>query len=139
MGCCPGAKRERCGVPCGRAWPVVPGAFSGPFWSLVFWVLGRFVPLSSSSLPVVTLCGGLHVCMSACSSVCRACWEQDLAGTAHYDVMRELLATKEAKVMLAIDEYNELFQMSHWHYGDDKASAFFFLVGKMLLFFVGKT
>lgn len=24
--------------------------------------------------------------------------------------------------MLAVDEYNELFQMSHWHYGDDKAS-----------------
>ena len=48
---------------------------------------------------------------------------QELAGTAHYDVMRELLATTEAKVMLAIDEYNELFQMSHWHYMDDKAST----------------
>lgn len=50
---------------------------------------------------------------------------QELAGTAHYDVMRELLATTEAKVMLAIDEYNELFQMSHWHYGDNKASFCF--------------
>lgn len=50
---------------------------------------------------------------------------QELAGTAHYDVMRELLATTEAKVMLAIDEYNELFQMSHWHYMDDKASVLF--------------
>ncbi|CAM9625695.1 unnamed protein product [Pylaiella littoralis] len=49
----------------------------------------------------------------------------ELAGTAHYDVMRELLATTEAKVMLAIDEYNELFQMSHWHYGDNKASFCF--------------
>ncbi|CAM9389645.1 unnamed protein product [Ectocarpus sp. 8 AP-2014] len=49
--------------------------------------------------------------------------DQEHAGTAHYDVMRELLATTEAKVMLAIDEYNELFQMSHWHYGDNKASA----------------
>ncbi|CAM9200472.1 unnamed protein product, partial [Ectocarpus fasciculatus] len=48
--------------------------------------------------------------------------DQEHAGTAHYDVMRELLATTEAKVMLAIDEYNELFQMSHWHYGDNKAS-----------------
>lgn len=47
---------------------------------------------------------------------------QEHAGTAHYDVMRELLATTKAKVMLAIDEYNELFQMSHWHYGDNKAS-----------------
>lgn len=36
--------------------------------------------------------------------------------------MRELLATTEAKVLLAIDEYNELFQMSHWHYGDNKVS-----------------
>ncbi|CAM9408448.1 unnamed protein product [Ectocarpus sp. 13 AM-2016] len=49
--------------------------------------------------------------------------DQEHAGTAHYDVMRELLATTEAKVMLAIDEYNELFQMSQWHYGDNKASA----------------
>eukprot|EP00752_Nemacystus_decipiens_P003185 g2947.t1 len=49
--------------------------------------------------------------------------DEELAGTAHYDVMRELLATTEAKVMLAIDEYNELFQMSHWHYGDDKLEA----------------
>lgn len=56
----------------------------------------------------------------------RARVAQELAGTAHYDVMRELLATTEAKVMLAIDEYNELFQMSHWHYGDDKASRVFF-------------
>ncbi len=51
---------------------------------------------------------------------------QDLAGTAHYDVMRELLATTEAKVLLAIDEYNELFQMSHWHYGDSKVSLVLF-------------
>ena len=36
--------------------------------------------------------------------------------------MRELLATTEAKVLLAIDEYNELFQPSQWHYMDDKAS-----------------
>lgn len=60
---------------------------------------------------------------------CDCCWyvgvvAQELAGTAHYDVMRELLATTEAKVMLAIDEYNELFQMSQWHYGDNKASVF---------------
>lgn len=55
----------------------------------------------------------VHFCVST----------QEHAGTAHYDVMRELLATTEAKVMLAIDEYNELFQMSHWHYGDNKASA----------------
>lgn len=50
------------------------------------------------------------------------CCLQELAGTAHYDTMRELLATTEAKVLLAIDEYNELFQISHWHYGDNKAS-----------------
>ncbi|CBN75983.1 conserved unknown protein [Ectocarpus siliculosus] len=49
--------------------------------------------------------------------------DQEHAGTAHYDVMRELLATTEAKVMLAIDEYNELFQMSQWHYGDNKLEA----------------
>lgn len=40
----------------------------------------------------------------------------------HYDTMRELLATTEAKVLLAVDEYNELFQPSQWHYGDNKAS-----------------
>lgn len=50
------------------------------------------------------------------------CCLQELAGTAHYDTMRELLATTEAKVLLAIDEYNELFQISHWHYGDNKVS-----------------
>lgn len=37
-----------------------------------------------------------------------------------YDVQRELLATKEARVLLAIDSYNEFFQPSMWHYGDDK-------------------
>ena len=40
----------------------------------------------------------------------------------HFDTMRELLATTEAKVLLAVDEYNELYQPSHWHYGDNKAS-----------------
>ncbi|CAN0230356.1 unnamed protein product, partial [Laminaria digitata] len=47
---------------------------------------------------------------------------EELAGTVHYDTMRELLATTEAKVLLAVDEYNELFQPSHWHYGENKAS-----------------
>lgn len=40
----------------------------------------------------------------------------------HFDTMRELLATTEAKVLLAVDEYNELYQPSHWHYGENKAS-----------------
>lgn len=45
---------------------------------------------------------------------------QELAGTAHLDVLRELQATSEAKVLLAIDSYNELFQPSSWYYGDNK-------------------
>lgn len=49
---------------------------------------------------------------------------QGLAGTVHFDVMRELLATTEAKVLLAIDEYNELFQSSHWHYGEEKVRIY---------------
>lgn len=48
--------------------------------------------------------------------------KQERAGTVHYDLMRELLATTEARVLLAIDEYNELFQPSQWHYLDDKVS-----------------
>lgn len=48
---------------------------------------------------------------------------QEWAGTAHLDVMRELMATTNAKVLLAIDSYNELFQPSMWHYGDDKVWA----------------
>lgn len=77
------------------------------------------------SLCMRVVCVPIPVFASACVFVCVCmclCVAQDLAGTAHYDVMRELLATTEAKVMLAIDEYNELFQMSHWHFGDDKAS-----------------
>ncbi|CAN0221593.1 unnamed protein product [Ascophyllum nodosum] len=49
--------------------------------------------------------------------------DEERAGTVHYDLMRELLATTEAKVLLAIDEYNELFQPSQWHYMDDKLEA----------------
>lgn len=48
----------------------------------------------------------------------------------HYDAMRELLATTEAKVLLAIDEYNELFQMSHWHYGDNKVREMGWAMGR---------
>eukprot|EP00904_Undaria_pinnatifida_P004005 jgi/Undpi1/13605/HiC_scaffold_9.g03259.m1 len=49
--------------------------------------------------------------------------DEELAGTVHFDTMRELLATTEAKVLLAVDEYNELYQPSHWHYGENKLEA----------------
>lgn len=45
---------------------------------------------------------------------------QEAAGTLHLDVVRELKASTEAKVLLAVDSYNEFFQPSMWHYMDDK-------------------
>lgn len=38
--------------------------------------------------------------------------------------MRELQTTTEARVLLAIDSYNELFQPSMWHHGDSKVLNF---------------
>lgn len=48
---------------------------------------------------------------------------QEAAGTLHLDVVRELKASTEAKVLLAVDSYNEFFQPSMWHYMDDKVGV----------------
>lgn len=44
----------------------------------------------------------------------------------HLDVVRELKASTEVKVLLAVDSYNEFFQPSMWHYMDDKVCAYSF-------------
>lgn len=47
----------------------------------------------------------------------------------HLDVVRELKASTEVKVLLAVDSYNEFFQPSMWHYMDDKVCVIF-VVGR---------